>query len=289
MNFRQLTVAKRLYVGFGLVLGILVGVTLFGIAKVDIIDSALRNNSEENASIQRFAINFRGSAHDRSIAIRDVVLATTPSDRQREVAAIEELARFYAASAGPLEKLISQSADAKQVGLLHQGIKQIEAEAVATTRAIVAAVERGEAEAASAALWSQAKPQYVRWLASINKLIDYEEVRIQEENKRALEQAGSFRMAMLIALALALLAGTWLAWMLARSIVSQLGAEPADLGAAARRVADGDLQPVPGADGALAGSVLASSGAMQQGLGPVSLARCGNPRSPSPPALRRSP
>ncbi len=269
MNLSDISVAKRLYGGFAVVLTFMVAITAYGIVKVGVVNAALSANSQENVSIQRHAINFRGSAHDRSIAIRDVVQATTADERRREVEAIGRLAAFYAASAGPLETLIASSASAKEVGELYDGIKRIESETVATTNAIVPAVENGALDEAKAKLWNDAKPQYVRWLAAINKLIDYEEARIQAENKRALEQASSFRNAMLISLLLALVAGGLLAWKLARSIVDQLGAEPADLGAAARRVAEGDLQPVPGADRAAAGSVLASLGAMQQGLATV--------------------
>jgi len=52
-------------------------------------------------------------------------------------------------------------------------------------------------------------------------------------------------------------------WLIARGLVASLGAEPADLGEAAQRVARGDLSPVRGADQAPAGSVLASMAAMQ--------------------------
>jgi methyl-accepting chemotaxis protein len=52
-------------------------------------------------------------------------------------------------------------------------------------------------------------------------------------------------------------------WVIVRGLVAALGAEPAELGDAAQRVAQGDLSPVPGARDAPAGSVLASMGAMQ--------------------------
>ena len=55
-------------------------------------------------------------------------------------------------------------------------------------------------------------------------------------------------------------------WIIARSLIGALGAEPADLSDAAKRVALGDLSPVRGADAAPAGSVMASMGAMQRQL-----------------------
>ena len=75
-------------------------------------------------------------------------------------------------------------------------------------------------------LWAQAKPEYVQWLAAVNKLIDFEEERIQAANKTALGEAGSFLTAMLVALALALVAAGTLAWLISRSVIAQLGAEP---------------------------------------------------------------
>nr|WP_323055795.1 methyl-accepting chemotaxis protein [Paucibacter sp. PLA-PC-4] len=266
MKFDQLTVGKRLHLGFGLVLLILVIVATVAMVKVNAINAALHANSDVHASIQRFAINFRGSAHDRAIAIRDVVLSSTPADRQKEVAAIDALAKFYAESAKPLEALVAKGEDKKQLDELYGGIKAIEAKAVATTQSIIKMVDSGDTAGAQAMLWSQAKPEYVQWLAAVNQLIDYEEGRIQAENKIAMDQADGFLTVMMTALAASLLSGVALAWTLSRSIVRQLGAEPQALGDAARRVAEGDLNPVPGALHAPAGSVLDSLSGMRQSL-----------------------
>ena len=266
MAFDNLTVGRRLYLGFGLILGILIGVALLAMFKVKRIDDALRANSDRHVVIQRHAINFRGSAHDRSIAIRDVVLGATASDRQQELAAIDKLAAFYAESAGPLEKMVNSAGAEPGLKPLHMGIRQAESQALATTRQIIELVGKNEMQPAHDLLWSQAKPQYTQWLAAINKLIDHEETRIQGANQLALQQAGSFMAVMLGAVGLALAVGAVLALLISRSILRQLGAEPTLLGAAAQAVAAGNLSPVPGAAQAAAGSVLASLGAMQQSL-----------------------
>ncbi|WP_416400345.1 methyl-accepting chemotaxis protein [Alicycliphilus denitrificans] len=268
MPFSRMTVVARLYAGFGLILALLVVVTGIAMVKVERINGALRANSEEHVQVQRYAINFRGSAHDRSIAVRDVVLGSTSAERQKEIATIESLAAFYAESAGPLEKFVARPGAGPELARLYADIRDIEAQAVATTRAIVAQAEAGDA-AARETLWNQAKPQYVQWLAAINRLIDFEEARIQAENRTALEQAGSFLTVMLSALVLALLASGAVAWFVARSILRQLGAEPGALAKVARNVAQGDLSPVDGAAQARPGSVLASLGAMQASLAAV--------------------
>ena len=269
MGFGSMTVGKRLYVGFGLILAILVAMTVVGIAKVQAINAALTANSEEHAAIQRYAINFRGSAHDRAIAVRDVVLSASATDRAREVASITKLASFYADSAGPLEKLVQTSADSVELRTLYGAIQDIENKAVATTRSVIERVEAGDGQGANALLWNEAKPQYVAWLGAINRLIDFEEARLQTKNAIAMGEAGEFLTVMLTALLVALLCGGGLAWAISRSIVRQLGAEPAELGQVAQRVSAGDLSPVSGATLAPAGSVLASLGAMQASLAHV--------------------
>ena len=269
MNFNAMTVGKRLYLGFGAVLAILVVVTLVAIAKVNAINASLKANNDEHAAIQRYAINFRGSVHDRAIAVRDEVLSSSASERRQLSHDIEQLAQFYAESVGPLERLLQSSADATELRVLYRAIQASEKQAVASTQAILAKLEAGDLQGAQAQLWTEAKPQYVAWLAAINKLIDFEESRIQIQNKIAMGEASSFLTVMLAALVLALLSGTALAWAIPRSIVRQLGAEPVELGEVAQRVASGDLGAVSGADRAPAGSVLASLGAMQTGLAHV--------------------
>ena len=268
MFFSRMTVAARLYAGFGLILALLIVVTGVAVVKVSRIDQALRDNNNIHAQVQRYAINFRGSAHDRSIAVRDVVLSPTPAERDKEIATIAALADFYAQSATPLEKLINRVGAPPELAPLYAGIRSAEAQAVASTQAIIAQVQAGDAQAAQT-LWQQAKPQYVQWLAAINKLIDFKEARIQEANHSAMQEADSFLSVMFTALALALVLSAAVAWTVARSIVRQLGAEPVALAEVASQVAQGDLQPVPGTAQAEPGSVLASLGAMQASLASV--------------------
>ncbi len=66
---------------------------------------------------------------------------------------------------------------------------------------------------------------------------------------------------------IALLLGLGLGFVIVRSLLRTLGAEPLDLSAAARRVASGDMRNVPGIEQAPAGSVMASLGEMQRSLG----------------------
>ena len=266
MSINRLTVAHRLYAGFGILLVLLLALTALAVAKVATIRTALSANSAEHAQIQRFAINFRGSAHDRAIAIRDVVLSPSPDDRNRELAAIDQLAQFYAQSAAPLEAMIDKSSDGAALRGMYGAIQAIEQRAVAATRSVAALEAAGDTVKARQVLWEEVKPAYTQWLAAVNKLIDYEEALLQAKNKTALEQAGAFSTAMMVATGLALLLGTLLAWLLARSILQQLGAEPETLRSVSQRVAAGDLTPVALQRQPAADSVFASFLSMHASL-----------------------
>ncbi len=81
-----LTVAKRLALGFGLILSLMIAVSLIGNQRVGFIDRTLTEVGEGAAVKQRYAINFRGSVHDRAIAIRDAVLVENDREMRLQLA-----------------------------------------------------------------------------------------------------------------------------------------------------------------------------------------------------------
>ena len=89
-----MSIVLRLGLGFGLVLSLMLLISLIGDQRVGFIDGTLTDVSEDAALKQRYAINFRGSVHDRAIAIRDAVLVEDAPALQQHLRDIERLARF---------------------------------------------------------------------------------------------------------------------------------------------------------------------------------------------------
>ena len=58
-------------------------IIMISIFQVDQINNTLTTINDINAQKQRYAINFRGSVHDRSIRIRDYVLL--PPGEERDI------------------------------------------------------------------------------------------------------------------------------------------------------------------------------------------------------------
>ena len=235
-------ISHRLMAGFGLVVLALLGMSVFSVLTARGIDGALTANATQNAVIQRAAINFRGSAHDRSIAVRDVVLAPTEEARKKEVEAIARLADFYAKSAAQLDDVLKSASQVPpEVGPMVQSLKDIEARTVATTAKVVALMQAGDRAGAEALLWAEAKPQYEQWLAAANKLIDYEEARIIANSQLANKDASQFTGVMLSITLLAVLISIAVTVLVSRSISRELGAEPSEVRSVVQAIQQGDL------------------------------------------------
>lgn len=73
-------ISTRLAIGFSTLLCLLVGLVVVGIYQVNQIDRDLTTINDVNGTKLGFAVNMRGSVHDRAIALRDIVL-TQNDDR----------------------------------------------------------------------------------------------------------------------------------------------------------------------------------------------------------------
>jgi len=102
-----LKVKTRLGIGFGFILSLLILLTVMGIIKVNFIDHTLSEITDVNSVKQRYAINYRGSVHDRAIAIRDIAMARSPQEINKFEAEINELAHFYSESESKMNQMKS--------------------------------------------------------------------------------------------------------------------------------------------------------------------------------------
>src|SRR4051812_9530298 len=194
---KNLSISRRLALGFLVVVLSMVGLTAIGVTRVQTINNHLETINDLNAVKQRYAINFRGSVHDRSIAVRDVVLATTPAELQTEVDLIKVLTDKYTASAGPMDDLyaVQSNANAAERKAL-EDIKNVEKATLPLIAQIVS--NRLTNPAASQAALAEAKPQFVEWLRTVNVLIDMEEAMNQKLSAEARDVASGFLLIMVL-------------------------------------------------------------------------------------------
>jgi methyl-accepting chemotaxis protein len=235
---KNLTVGRRLGAGFLIVVLAMVALVVAGVVQVNSINHRLTVINDQNAVKQRYAINFRGSVHDRAIAVRDVVLAANTKEVDDEVTLIGTLTDKYAASDTKMNDIFS---DASKVNTKEKtalaDINTVQARTLPLITQVVDLRKAGDNAKALSVLVNDAKPAFVEWLRVINVFIDLEESMNQVETKAARNTASDFLMLMgllcLVAIAIAVL----VAWRITRGITRPLE----EAGTVLAAVAAGDL------------------------------------------------
>lgn len=76
----NLSMKQRLLASFTVILGLMVLISLIGAERVGVINANMTDVATGATLKQRYAINFRGSVHDRAISIRDAVLVSNDTE-----------------------------------------------------------------------------------------------------------------------------------------------------------------------------------------------------------------
>jgi len=238
----NLKIGQRLVVGFGIILLMMAGIGLVAQNRVNAIDRSLTTINEVNSAKQRFAINFRGSVHDRAISLRDVILVSDAGELDAAIATIGRLEAAYDKSAGPLDELM-----AKGVGVtpdetaILDSIKATQAEGLPLISEVIRLQKAGEVEAAKALLMQGARPMFMVWLKQINQFIDLQEAKNKEIGSEVHDISAGFVWLNIAICGGALILGIVVAAWSARA-VKPLGALTTVMG----KLASGDLSvPIP--------------------------------------------
>ncbi|WP_108061589.1 methyl-accepting chemotaxis protein [Poseidonibacter lekithochrous] len=224
--FENMTISKKLYSGFTLMIIIIIFITSIGVFKVNFINDTLNVIVEVNSVKQRYAINFRGSVHDRAIAIRDLVLATNKDDAlfKKSVEDIKKLEKFYIMSAKPLDMIFSDglNVDAKEKEILAK-IKNIEKETLPLVSKIIELKMDAKDSEAKDLLLEKASGNFTYWLKVVNEFIDYQENKNQIATPEAREVASSFSNIMILILIVSLIIGTLIAYLISNQLIKSVG------------------------------------------------------------------
>ncbi|MGM0952725.1 MAG: methyl-accepting chemotaxis protein [Pseudomonadota bacterium] len=237
----QLTVAKRLALGFGVIVSLMVLISVVGNHQVGFIDKTLTSVNEGAALKQRYAINFRGSVHDRAIAIRDAVLVDNDADLRKHLGDIERLADMYAENAEKMTRLLQEQGATDQEKHLLGAIESIEQETLALTEEVVQLRSSDNLEPARELLLNEVSPAYTEWLDRVNAFIDHQEDIASGDLNEVRSAASGFNTMILSITAFSVVLSVLVAFVIIRKLKRVLGAEPEDVADVIRRLADGQL------------------------------------------------
>jgi methyl-accepting chemotaxis protein len=262
-----LTVRQQLIVAFGALTALVVVVSLLGLRSLGASNERFSGYIQGPAKRQTLATDVLALADRRAIGVRDMVIASTDADsssaKSAAIAGHTELQSRLKALRDDVAHAVGAT---ERDRALVDKIVEVEAKYGPIAVAIVELAAMGKRDEAIQKMNVECRPLLAALLAATNEYVAFSQQQAKHDVEVADAAFATQRATLLSIAALAALVAAALGWFITRRLVSALGAEPADLSAAAQRVAMGDLSPVAGASAAPVGSVLASMGSMQQQL-----------------------
>ncbi|MHA7355346.1 methyl-accepting chemotaxis protein [Burkholderia pseudomallei] len=267
MNFQNMTVSTKLTLAFGALVGLVLLVSVLALHALGDANDRFASYVSGISARAEAAEQVRTAVDRRAIAARNLVLVTKPADVELEKAAVTQAEDDVQAHLRRLKELLSSASDGndKARGLVAD-IDRVEAQYGPVALAIVNAALNNRHDEAITMMNDQCRPLLAQLVKATNAYSEYTRGRAQEMVCESADHYASQRLLLVSLCAAAIGAAVIAAILIARGLMRALGAEPATLGDVTRRVANGDLSPVAGAQTAPSGSVLASMGEMQASL-----------------------
>ncbi len=263
---KKLTVKARLALSLGLMAALMAIIAVTALLSLNSARERLDHMVHGVQANFQLASDLRGAVNQRAISVRNLVLVHDPEALKEERATVLQAHEEVGEKLRQLKATVSD-ADVSQAEKDKVGaIDAIEARYGPIATNIVKLALSSQHDQAIDQMDNACRPALKELTGAIA-----EYMRLTHERSLQVIAAADAeyrtQRATLIGLCLFAFVGAGvLGWLLIRSLMAALGAEPQDLNEAVLRVASGDLMPVPGAAQAAPSSILATMGRMQQDL-----------------------
>ena len=240
---KKLGIIKSLYVGFSVLISLMLVITVFAVIQISTIDASLSNINENLAIKQRLAINLRGAVHDSSIALRDVLLAPNPDQRKIHIDTLSKLNQDYERTQGQLDQIFaSASADHTEYEQeLYNAIGDVQQRTRASQEQVVSLASHLRVSAAKQELVLTTAALYEEWLQGINSFIEYQEVTAQRSVTAVGEATAQLLYIMMGATLISLIVGVVVGLGIIDKIKRIIGGSPEKTIKVINQFARGDL------------------------------------------------
>ena len=242
MKFMNLTIAKRLGLGFGLVAMFLLLVITLGLTSMRQIQGRMDETTKVNNVETSLAQSMDLTVTERALALRNLILLKDEKEVQIEVARIAEQEKKYTAAQQKLGTMFAkrEGTSSEEKSLLEQIRIQSELAAPFIQRAAALALDQKQDDAYKL-LRYEFRPVQKRWWELLRTLIAVEEKQNNEASSVAEAAYSQARLVMLSIGSLALITSLLAAVLITRSVTRQLGCEPDEAAAIAGQIASGNL------------------------------------------------
>jgi len=240
MNLNNMKVGTRLALGFALVLVLLVAVAVVGILRMAQIQDRLDHVVSVSNVSTGLVVEMRNNVSDRLASLRVLTLMTDPADMEPEIVKFKEQTAKYDAAQAKLAALFATYANGQEKTLLNQ-IKEHEATAMPAIARATELYLAANAMDATRVMIREVRPVQRKWTDALNALSALEDKQNAQSKADAETAFANARNFMLVLLVLAVVIGIAAAVVITRSLLKQLGGEPAYTAKIAGSIAHGDL------------------------------------------------
>ncbi len=262
----DLTVRSKLSVAFGGLAAMTLVVSALAIFDLRAANDRFTSYVKGIDARSNAAAHVDNAVNRRAIAARNLVLVPA-AELDAERSAVTQAHADVQRHLGTLKELARSATDISEAARELIGeIDRIEQRYGPVALEIVDLASRGERDAAVQKMNRDCRPLLAALTKVTHAYADLTEQRAHEMTEDARAAFERQRTWLVAACSVCLLLAVAAGWWITRTLFQALGAEPADLSEAARRVAVGDLGTVAGGASAPGGSVLGSLAAMQGSL-----------------------
>ena len=240
--FNDMKVGTRLTVAFAVVLATLIAVIMVGVSRMASVNDGLRTITEEDMIEMQHAVTMRGAAFQVSVSLRNLMLFTEDKDMKPEYEKLHKSIQTFddeSKALGQMFNSISSTTNTEK-DLLSTTVKiwQDQQADIEKTAQLGLANKNDEAFKFYNSGPSQAVADA---RATLQKLIEFEQQLSKEETTKAQHTYAGARQSLMALGVLAALLTVAAALWVTRSILKQLGGEPAYAAEVLQKVAAGDL------------------------------------------------
>jgi methyl-accepting chemotaxis protein len=237
MKISNLKVWARLALGFSIVLVLMVALAINGVANMATMQEKMTKIVDGDNVKARLVTDLRQSVMNAIINGRNIALMSDTAEIDAENKRLAANRAEYKTLFDKLQAMIGS--DAEKAAL--DKISATRAASVDVVTRMTALAKAGQREESNQVLLNELQPLQTKTIVAMDDMVHYlEEQVVDAAAQAAAAHQSARRQTLLITLAAALL-GSAMAWLITRSLLRQLGGEPAYAAEIAGRIADGEL------------------------------------------------
>ena len=263
--FKNMKVATKLGVGFGLVLVLLSVVAFVAVAKLANLNAGMENMANDRYPKTAMANELAYRAMDNARIVRNLILLSDAAAMAKNKDAYDKNNARVAEIYDQFDKKINTETGRA----LFKEMSETRNAYQSYTSEVVQLGLSNKNEEATTVLFGENYKTQAAYFSAIQKIVEFQAKLMADEAKKGAEDYASTRTLMVALTILAILLGAGIAFLITRGLTRQLGGEPGTAAEIATKIAAGDLSSKIEVRAGDSSSLIYSMSAMQDSLGKI--------------------